>query len=160
MTLSELNNSSDLWPTIIRTVIVYLYAIFLIRFTKRFHLETTFDFILMVILGAVLGRTIYAGTDLISTLVATFILILLHKFFAILTFYSKNFGKVIKGEDKILYNDGQFNINAMRKLQITQEDIYEACRRHLHITTLAPVKEIRLERTGNLSFVKKDGEQL
>lgn len=154
--LLQVDTSSGLLFVIIRCIIVYIYAIALVRLTNRFHLETTFDFVVIVIIGAVLGRTIYSGTSLISTIVASFVLILLHKLFAILSFHSDFFGRMVKGKSIILFKNGLPDTEQMRKTQVTEADILESCRKQLHVNDLNSVKEVRLERSGSLSLIDKE----
>lgn len=154
--LSQINSSPDLFPTLIRTIIVYIYAVFLIRITNnRLQLKTVFDFVLIVVVGAVLGRTIYGEAPLVTTLAAALMLVLVHKTFAILSFKYHRLGKILKGRTKILYSNGTFNKKIMKKTQITQQDIIEACRFQLHFNSLEKIAEIRLERNGTVSFITK-----
>lgn len=152
--LRQLDSSTDLEFTLIRAVIVYLYAVFLFRLNKRIHLESAFDFVLTIIIGAVLGRTIYGKESLISVLAASLLLIFLHKIFALLSFYSRKFGRIAKGESVVLYNKGKFNHNVMKHLQITREDILSICRIEMHRDELNKNEEVRLERNGHISITR------
>src|ERR1051326_2947073 len=127
--LEKLNSSNGLVYILIRAVLVYIYAIFLLRFGKvRFQLYTPFDFVLIIILGAILGRTIYGGVSLIDTFIASFILILLHSLFALLALKHRPYGRLFKGEAIYLIKDNKIVSKNMRLHRITMEDLKEECR--------------------------------
>jgi uncharacterized membrane protein YcaP (DUF421 family) len=155
--VKKINSDSAVQYTIIRTIITYVYAIFLLRISKiRFKLDTPFDFVLIIILGAVLGRTIYGGASLLSTMIASFLLIFLHFLFATLSLKHIPYGKLLKGEAKYLIKNNKLLFEEMRTNRITLEDLREECRLQLHTNDLFAVEEAYLERNGKISFVRKN----
>lgn len=152
--LNKINSDTGLTYLVIRTIIIYVYAIFLIRIgNKRFHFETPFDFILIIIIGAVLSRAINGPSTLVAAIVGSFFLILLHWLFALASFKNHSFGKIVKGKSDILIKNGVLNWSNLKKNQITEEDLREMCRQKLNHDHLEKIKEARLERTGRMSFI-------
>lgn len=154
--LNKINSDHNLIYIIIRTIIIYFYAIFLIRFAnRRFNIKTSFDFVLIIILGSVVSRAINGSSTLLQSLVGSGVLIFLHWLIAYWTFKSHRAGKMLKGESTIVICNGKVNWEVLSKNQITKEDIMESVRETMHHDTLENIKEARLERTGKLSFVLK-----
>ena len=155
--LESINSSDAIVYILIRTIIIYIYAILLVRFgNKRFGIQTPFDFIIVVITGSILGRTIYGGASLIAMISASFVLFFLHYIFAIISFKSSKFGQYIKGKPAVLVQDGNINWDMMRQTQITKDDLQTLLRSKLHFDDLSIIKEARLERTGDISFILKN----
>lgn len=153
--LNDVNSSQGILYASIRSIIAYVYSVFLIRYTMRAHLETAIDFVLVVLIGAALGGALFGGgVTLLSSLISAAMIVIMHKFLAILSFISLTWGKILKGSSYMLYKDGEFCKKAMQTLQVTESDIIEECRKQLQSNDLSAVKEIRLERTGNITFVR------
>ncbi len=147
----------DLSYILIRTLIIYIYAIFLIRVgNKRFHFDTTIDFVLIIIIGAVLSRTINGPSTLIQAMAGSALLIFLHWTFAQLSFKYHEFGKLIKGRPRILIKDGKIIWDVLEENQISKEDLLEIIRDKLKTDDLDQIKEAYLERTGKISFIIKN----
>lgn len=153
--LSNLNSSPELAYVLTRTCVIYIYAIFLIRFSARYQLQTPIDFVLIFTLGAILGGAIY-GASLITMFCSSFVLVFVHKLFAFASFHSHFWRNLLKGKYYILYVNGKFHKKTMAKLQIAEDDIMEECRNQLQTTSLSSIKEIRMERTGQLCFIRKE----
>lgn len=154
--LNNVNTGNDLIYVLIRTTVVYLYAILALRLgSKRFHNETPFDFTLVIIIGAILGRTIYGGASLIATLCSATLLIGLHWLFAVCSFHSHRFGVWVKGRSQILIQNGELDWKTLKQNQISYEDLLESFRERLHIDDFKQVQEARLERSGKISFLLK-----
>lgn len=153
--LNKLNSAHGLIYVSLRAIIIYVYAIFLFRIgNKRYHLETTFDFILILIIGSILSRAINGSSTLLQAIASSLVLIFLHYFFCIVTYNSHCLGKMIKGPSFLLIKDGKLNKKALQSNNITEQDLREVCREKLHHDDLQKIKEARLERTGRISFIK------
>lgn len=152
--LNKINSDTSILYISIRTVIIYIYAIILLRIgNKRFHFATAFDIIFIIIVGSVLSRTIDGSATLLKAIVGSAILMFMHWLFAVIAFYSQSFGCLIKGKSDILVKDGKILWDTLKKNQVTQDDLLEMCREKLNHDNLENVKEARLERTGKISFI-------
>lgn len=144
-----------------RSAVMFAYLILLLRFTgmRPFGKRDVFDNVLTILLGAVLARGIVGATLFVSALVAGLVLAGLHYLLAKFTYFSKKFGGLVKGERYRLFSEGKYDEAAMRKTTITVHDVEEELRINCQKDSLAEIKEVYLERTGEVSFVKKQGTQ-
>jgi uncharacterized membrane protein YcaP (DUF421 family) len=83
------------------------------------------------------------------------VIILVHKLFAKLSIYNKWFGAKVKGERVLLYHNGAFLPRNMERVNITEHDILEDLRLEVQMSDLKKIEEVYMERTGKISFVKK-----
>lgn len=65
-------------------------------------------------------------------------------------------GRLIKGEETIIYQDGKFDTKTMKGFLITEKDVTERIRITNHTDSLDKIEEIYVERNGEVSFVKKE----
>jgi len=108
-----------------------------------------------VILASVLSRAINGSAAFFATLGGGVVLVLLHRLFAHLAFHSHSFGILVKGKPEILVRDGQCDFKTMRRNHISQHDLEEDMRLDAHMDELSKVRLARVERSGNISFLKK-----
>ncbi|RFZ84451.1 DUF421 domain-containing protein [Mucilaginibacter terrenus] len=140
-----------------RAIVIYFVAMILIRVSGRrtFGKKSSFDITISIILGAVLSRAIVGASPFISTVIASFALVLLHRLIAMAIWHSKIMGQLVKGEGRMLYENGKFNENNLRKCLLTRDDIMTDLRIKTNSKSLDDVKTIYMENTGELSFVTK-----
>ena len=62
----------------------------------------------------------------------------------------------VKGEKVLLYRDGNFLKQNIDRVNITEHDILEDLRLNVQMNSLEKIKEAYMERTGKISFVKKE----
>jgi uncharacterized membrane protein YcaP (DUF421 family) len=113
----------------LRAIIVYVAALLMVRLgEKRFSgKNTAFDVILGIILGSVVSRAITGSSPFFPTLATGFVLVGLHWLFAMIAFRSDRFGTLIKGSPRMLVKDGEMLWDAMRKSNISRNDLLGAC---------------------------------
>lgn len=155
--LTDVNEAHDLLSIFIRTIIIFIFSIVLFRLSsQRISLRTPFDLILPFILGSLLSRGINGSTTLVSTILSSSVLIIMHDLFAFIALKSHWFGKWIKGEVRTLFKNGKINWQEMARAKISENDLKEELRHHLHTNDLTNVAEIKLERNGAFSFLLKE----
>lgn len=146
---------------LIRTAITYFFAIFLFRIgSKRFRLNSPLDFVVIVIIGAILGRTIYGGSSLFNTLFASLLIMILHEILARLSFISKRVGYIFKGCSRKLIDNGTIDWHRMRIETITEDDIIAICRKELKTDDLSQINTAYLERSGEITLIPKTKAKL
>jgi uncharacterized membrane protein YcaP (DUF421 family) len=154
--LEKINTDNDLIYILIRTAIIYIYAVILLRFvSSRFRLQTPFDLVVIVILGAVLGRTIYGGASLVATIASSILIVIIHEILAKLAFRYKLFGFIVKGKSRKLIDNGKINWDEMRASNITEDDLLEICHKNLKAEDLSVIHQARLERSGEITMIPK-----
>ncbi len=143
------------WQMMIRALVVYVLVIVLVRLgNKRFMAKgTAFDLVLVIILGSVASRAITGNAPFFGALAAALALVGLHWVFAALAFHFDRLGGWLKGQPRLLVQNGELQWQALRHSHITEKDILEALRTQTEGTDLSPVKEAWLERNGEISFV-------
>lgn len=153
-------DSTDLnwWQMSIRAIIVFIVALVIVRVgnNRIFGKHTAFDIVLGVIYGSVLSRAITGNSPFFPTLVAALVLVLLHRFLAVIAFHTNfGFGNWIKGEPSILIKDGEIQWDALRKNSITVNDLKESVRKSGCEGDLEKINMAYLERSGDISIIQK-----
>jgi uncharacterized membrane protein YcaP (DUF421 family) len=142
----------------VRAVVTYFFTILLVRIGhKRFLGQaTTFDAVLGFILGSVMSRAINGQAAFFPTLAGGFILISIHWASGWLAVRSDAFSNFLKGHTHILMRDGKVNKRELRKHLIGPEEIEMYMHQAANIDDLSQVKSATLERSGQISIVKKE----
>ena len=115
----------------IRAAIIFVLALILIRIAgiRAFGMKSAFDNIIILLLGAVLSRPIYDGSvSYPGILAACLVLVLMHRFSALLSVYSDRFGRLMKGDKVLLYKDGKRLVKNMAAGLISHKDLEEGIR--------------------------------
>jgi uncharacterized membrane protein YcaP (DUF421 family) len=113
------------------------------------------DNVLTILLGALLSRVVVGASPAIGTFSACFVIIILYRFFAGMSVFSKIFGKVVKGESVLIYKNGTLQKRNMRSCMVTEEDLMEEIRINSNLGSLTEVESAHVERNGEISVVKK-----
>jgi uncharacterized membrane protein YcaP (DUF421 family) len=141
----------------VRGLIVFAATIWIVRLgEKRFLAQrTAYDAVLSFILASMLSRAINGSAPMIPTLVAGFVLILTHRLLAYCAARSHRFGSLIKGHDTMLIENGKTDEQALRKHHISHHDLDEDLRLE-GLDSPENIKEARLERSGEISVIKRE----
>ena len=172
MELSNMNTFSQLLHTLlglgtepreltflqvsVRGVIVFIAALIMVRLGSKRSLaeKSAFDAVLIVILGSMLARAINGSEAFFPTLGTGFVLVLLHRFFGIAAFYSHAFGILVKGKPVVLVENGKVERKNMFWEHISKHDLEEDMRLDAQTEDLSKIQVARLERSGDISFIK------
>src|SRR5881397_4180198 len=140
----------------LRGVIIFLATLMMVRFGHKRSLahKTPFDAILLVILAAVLSRAINGSAAFFATIGGGVVLVLLHRIFAHMAYYSHAFGILVKGKPEIIVRDGECDFQMMRRNHVSVHDLEEDMRLNGNIDDLSQVRLARVERSGDISFIK------
>ena len=141
----------------LRALIIFVVGLALVRIGDRRSLseKTGFDTLFLVLIGAVLARAINGSAAFLTTIGCGIFLVLVHRIFAYVAFRSHTFGKLIKGDDVKLVEDGQINWQAMKRHLVSKHDLEEDLRLNAATEDFAKIEVARLERSGDVSFIKK-----
>ena len=140
-----------------RTVIVFFVGLLLVRVADRRFLgrNAGFDVLLAFVLGSVLSRGINGQAPFFMSLGASALLVILHRVIAALACRWSFFSRLVKGDAVVLVREGKALNEAMRRSDISADDLEENLRLNANLAQIAEVKEARLERSGQVSAVKK-----
>ena len=139
-----------------RAVVLFFAALLLLRLSgkRTFGANAPFDMVVKIMLGAVLSRAVVAASPFGPTLLASFVLVALHRLLAWAAFRSDWVGWLVKGEAHALVEDGQPQPEQLRAQNITDKDLREGLREN-GLTDPAQAALVQLERSGRISVVKK-----
>jgi len=140
-----------------RAFVIFTIALVFIRIAglRTLGKQSAFDHLTVIILGAILGRTIVASQSFEGSILAAFVIMIMHRLIAWLSFKNKKAGKLFKGNPIPLIKDNVDREANMRKTHITKDDILEALRTELNTDDLSKLKDAYLERSGKISVVKR-----
>lgn len=139
----------------LRGAIIFVTTLVMVRLGNKRSLseKSAFDAVLLVILASILSRAINGTATFFATIGGSLVLVLLHRLFGIFAYASPAFRRLIKGDPEELVRDGRLIRAALRKHQITEEDVREDLRLDAKVDELSKVRVARLECSGDLSFI-------
>jgi uncharacterized membrane protein YcaP (DUF421 family) len=142
----------------VRAFITFFIALALIRFggMRIFGKKTAFDNIIVFMLGTLLGNGVLGTVPYMAVIAASTTMLLIHKILAWLAMKYIWVGKIVKGYRHSLYKNKELNERNMRRTHISKDDIYEGVRLEINEDTFDNVKEIYMEKTGQISVVKQE----
>jgi uncharacterized membrane protein YcaP (DUF421 family) len=143
----------------IRSVIIFLVALVFIRLSGRrsFGQRSPFDNVLAILMGAILSQSVVnPDIPFFGPIIAAKIIGILHWVFSWISTHSDTFGRLIKGDEKILFENGKQHDKNMKRSFITEKDLMEGIRKEAHVSDKSKIHEAWLERDGCISVVKKD----
>jgi len=141
-----------------RAVVVFIAALIMVRLSSKRSLaeKTAFDAVLVVIIGSMLARVINGSEAFFPTLGTGFVLVLLHRLFGLAAYYSHAFGFLVKGTPTVIVQNGRLERRNMFWNHISTHDLEEDMRLEAQTDDLSKIKTARLERSGEISFVKAE----
>ena len=142
----------------IRGIIVFIATLLMIRLGHKRSLarKTPFDAVLIVILASVLSRAINGSAAFFATLGGSVVIVLIHRLFALIAYHSHAFGILIKGRPEVIVENGNFVIDTMRRNHISKHDLEEDLRLDAEFENISRVQVARVERSGDISFIRKE----
>jgi uncharacterized membrane protein YcaP (DUF421 family) len=140
-----------------RGIVMFFIALALIRISGRrsFGVRSPLDNIIIISLGAVMSRAIVGASDFVPVVVCCFVIVLLHRFIGWLIASSKTFGRFIEGEKILLFEDGLFLKENMKKALVCQEDLMQGVRKSALTEDMDKIEKVYMERNGDISAIKK-----
>lgn len=145
--------------TSVRAALGFLAALALFKTAKKRFMRggTPLDTLLIVIVGAVLGRGVVEGEHFYSALTGCVVLVVMHYLLAGTAFLFPRLSSLIEGQTRVLIRDGHVDYRQMRAALLKPEDLIEAARLR-GISSLDAVREARQERSGEISLLLYEDE--
>ncbi len=140
-----------------RGIVVFVIAFCLIRISGRrsFGMHTPLDNIISILLGAILSRAVVGASPFGSVILSSLAIVLLHRLFSFLIARNKTLGHFFEGEKILLFENGDFVRNGMKKALVCEEDIMQGVRKSALTDDLSKIEKIYIERNGDISAIKK-----
>jgi uncharacterized membrane protein YcaP (DUF421 family) len=142
----------------VRGLIVFVATLVMVRLSSKRSLaeKTAFDAVLVVVIGSMLARAINGSAPFFATLGGGFILVLIHRLFGLTAYFSHAFGILVKGKSVVLVQNGRLQRENMLWNQISEHDLQEDMRLEAKTEDLSKIKVARVERSGDISFIKAE----
>ena len=140
-----------------RAIISFLITLALIRIAgiRTFGKRSAFDNVIVIMLGSIFSRVVVGASPFVPTTLACLAFVLVHSLLGWLSVRSDLIGWLVNGEKASLYKNGKNNDRNMRRAMVSEKDLEESVRLSINSDDLRDVKEILLERTGDISVIKK-----
>ena len=142
----------------LRGAIVLAATLLMVRLSSKRSLaeKTAFDAVLLVILASMLSRTINGPSPFFETLGGGFIIVALHRILGTAAYHSHRFGCLIKGKPAVIVENGNLQRKNMHRNHISEHDLEEDMRLNAKTDNLSKIKITRVERSGDISFIKAE----
>lgn len=142
--------------SVLRGVAVYVVLLLLFRIAGRRTLAqiTTFDFVLLLIIGEATQQALL-GEDLSITnaFIVIMTLLVIDVLLSLLKSHSRRMEKVLDGVPTIIVENGRCLKDRMAKARLDEDDIMEAARRLQGIERMDQIKFAVLEVNGGISII-------
>lgn len=145
--------------SVLRAAAIYVALLVLFKIAGRRSLAeiTTFDFVLLMIIGEATQQALL-GDDfsLTNSLMVIVTLIAIDMGLSLLKQRSQWVSQLIDGGPTIIVEDGRILKARLRHARLIEEDIMEAARSSQGIETLEQIKFAIIERNGKISVIAKE----
>ncbi|MBK9636814.1 MAG: DUF421 domain-containing protein [Bacteroidetes bacterium] len=141
-----------------RAAVVFFLALTYVRTggLRMLGRLSAYDSLTALILGAILGKAVVTNDSFLGTLLAAFVIMILHRLVAWITFKSSWAGSILKGKSIMLFQHNKPLHENLSRVHITENDLQEAVRKNLNMDDMSTVKEIYMDRSGELSVIRRD----
>lgn len=157
------------WSDIVRVLVLgiagYIALIFFLRVSGKRTLSklNAFDFVITVALGSTFGSFILSkDVSLSEGLTGLAVLIWLQHMISWLTVRSDFIKGVVRGEPTLVYYNGEYLKDAMKRSRVVESEIEQSVRNEGH-ANLEDVGAVILETDGSFSIIgrsEKEGKEL
>ncbi|QEC53897.1 uncharacterized protein DUF421 [Anseongella ginsenosidimutans] len=141
---------------LIRGVVIYIFLLVLFRILGKRSLSqiTTFDFVLLLVIGEVTQQALL-GEDysMTNALVLIVVLVGVDLILSKLKDKFSLLARMIEGSPLIIVENGKPLKIRMKKSGVDEEDILEAARLRFGLTKMEEIKYAILERDGEISII-------
>ncbi len=144
--------------SVLRAATIYIALMIIMRLAGKRSLAqiTTFDFVLLLIIGeatqqALLGQ----GYSITNALIVIVTLVTLDIGLSLLKRRSKTIDKLLDDVPLVIVEDGVALKDRMDKARVDEEDVLSAARRLQGLERLDQIRYAVLERSGGISIVPK-----
>lgn len=149
------------WADVGRTVLVgalaYAALVLMLRVSGKRTLSkmNAFDLVVTVALGSTLATILLSKDVALAEGLAAFALLILLQFIvAALSVRSQGFQKMVKAQPALLYYNGAFVDEPMRRERVTREEIIAAARSQ-GVLSMSDAAAVVLETDGSFSVLKR-----
>lgn len=141
----------------LRGFVIFVVGLALVRIGDRRSLaqKTAFDAVFIVLVGSMLSRAINGTAPFFITIAGGVALMIVHRLFAFGACKAHWFGKLIKGQPVTVVRNGEVDWEALKSALVSKHDFEEDLRLDAQTDDASSIALARLERSGDISFIKK-----
>jgi uncharacterized membrane protein YcaP (DUF421 family) len=151
------NLSVPIWELILRSVLVYVFLLALLRITGKRQVGqlAPFDLVLLLVLSNAVQNSMNGGDNsLIGGLVSAATLVLLNGAISLATYRSKRLEALIEGRPQLLIHNGQLYDQVLKQAKLTRHELHSALRQ-AGCECVDEVHTAVLENNGSISVVQR-----
>ncbi len=144
----------------VRAFFMFIIMLILIRLAgmRTFAKKSSFDNIIVIILGSILARGVVGASPYWSTVAASVVMVCMHRLIALIAVKNKKFEQLVKGIHVKLYQNGAFIDNNLEKTGMSENDLHESLRLETKKLTLNEIDTAFMETNGRISFILKKND--
>jgi uncharacterized membrane protein YcaP (DUF421 family) len=145
------------WELIVRSVLVYLFLLIVLRLTGKRQVGqlAPFDLVLLLVLSNAVQNSMNGGDNsLIGGLISAATLIAFNYLVGLATFRSKRLEELIEGRPELLIHNGKLYEEVLTRTQLTRHEL-NAALRQAGCGCVDEVHTAVLENNGAISVVPK-----
>ena len=145
------------WEIVLRGFVVFVVLVVLIRLSGKRTVGqfTPFDLLVLVLLGdAVQGSMIAGDQSLPGGLLLTLTLLGCNRVMAFATARSRRIEFLVEGRADILARNGEVDHRALRRADMTLDDLQEAMREE-GVVAIRDIRLALLEKDGAITILKR-----
>lgn len=145
------------WELVLRSVLVYLFLIVLLRITGKRQVGqlAPFDLVLLLVLSNAVQNSMNGGDNsLTGGLISATTLVLLNYLVGYATYRSKRIEELIEGRPQLLIHEGKLQEQVMARSQLTHHELAAALRQ-AGCADVGHCKSAMLENNGSISVIAR-----
>jgi uncharacterized membrane protein YcaP (DUF421 family) len=141
----------------IRAVCMFFITLVLIRLSgmRTFGKHSAFDIIISIMLGAILSRGVTGASSFGGVVAAAAAMVIIHRLLGWLSVKSSSIDRIIKGESRVLYKNGEIQWKKMKRSSVSMNELRESVRQEINEDSFENVDFIYIDSDGKISVVKK-----
>jgi uncharacterized membrane protein YcaP (DUF421 family) len=143
-----------------RAALMFLLLLAMIRVggARIFGKKSSFDNVVVILLGAIAARGVVGASPFGATVAASAVIVILHRVIAWLVIKVPLVARVVKGQPVTIYRDGRVLHDQLLRTTLSEEELMESLRLETRQGALAAISEANLETNGRISFLVKGEE--
>ncbi|HEY2804351.1 MAG TPA: YetF domain-containing protein [Gemmatimonadales bacterium] len=152
-----LNLAVPIWELILRSVVVYVFLVVLLRLSGKRQIGqmAPFDLVLLLVLSNAVQNSMNGGDNsLVGGLISAVTLVTLNFGLGVLTYRNKRLEALVEGKPEVLIHNGKLYEQGLKGGTVTHHELTAALRK----AGCAGVEDVHyavLENDGSISVVQK-----
>jgi uncharacterized membrane protein YcaP (DUF421 family) len=156
-----LNITVPIWELIVRSLIVYLFLLVILRISGKRQIGqlAPFDLVLLLVLSNAVQNSMNGGDNsLVGGLISAATLIGVNYTIGVATFRNKKLEALIEGRPQIIIHQGTVYEDVMKRCKLTHHEL-NAALRQAGVACAADVQTAVLENNGAISVVPRRSDE-